>query len=92
MSSTIACTAAEPVLHCRLIESGSYREQLTITPLADRPGSFDVRVASWLDNARQPLGHHVRYRTTLDHAALTRLHDTLGALLRQDEARPCQTP
>ncbi|NML17333.1 hypothetical protein [Azohydromonas caseinilytica] len=98
MSSTIACTAPEAVLQCQLIQSGSYREQLTIAPIADRPHSFDVRVTGWLDNARHPMGRHVRYRTTLDHAALTRLHEALGALLQAQPAlasgldsQPCST-
>lgn len=84
MSSSIALQApAEPALRCQLVASGSYREQLSITPIEAQPGHFDLRVASWLDNAGQPLAHHTRYRTTLDVQAIARLHQALGALLEE---------
>ena len=80
-STSSTTTTATPV-RCLLAESGSYREQLTITPIDGQPGRFDVRVASWLESARDPLlAHHPRYRATLDRAALVRLHRALGALL-----------
>lgn len=82
-SSTVLQAPAEPALRCQLVASGSYREQLAITPIEAQPGHFDVRVASWLDNAGQPLAHHTRYRTTLDIQALTRLHQALGALIEE---------
>lgn len=82
-SSTVLQAPAEPALCCQLVASGSYREQLTITPIEAQPGHFDVRVASWLDNAGQPLAHHTRYRTTLDVHALARLQQALGALLEE---------
>lgn len=82
-SSAVLQASAEPALRCPLVASGSYREQLTVTPIDAQPGHFDVRVASWLDNARQPLAHHTRYRTTLDVHALARLHQALGALLEE---------
>lgn len=84
MSSTTTTTPVRPApaVRCLLAESGSYREQLTITPLDGQPGRFDVRVTSWLESARDPLlAHHPRYRATLDRAALARLHQALGALL-----------
>jgi hypothetical protein len=89
MSSTSSnhrscCEPAEPAVRCPLIEQGSYREQLALTPLASRQGHFDLRVTAWLDDARQPLGQHVRWRTTLDRQALERLHQALGALLGSD--------
>ena len=82
MSSTAPLCRPEPAVRCLLAESASYREQLDITPLPSQPDRFDVRVTSWLESARDPLlAHHSRYRTTLDRAALARLHLVLGALL-----------
>ena len=81
MSSTVNTTVTAPV-RCLLAASGNYREQLTLTPLNGQPGRFDLRVTSWLESARDPLlAHHARYRTTLDRAALERLHQALCALL-----------
>jgi hypothetical protein len=78
MSSTVShATAAS----CQFVASGSYREQLTIAPLTERPGAFDLRVAAWLDNDGKVLGHHTRFRTTLDRDAIARLHQALGTLL-----------
>ncbi|WP_028998636.1 hypothetical protein [Azohydromonas australica] len=83
-SSTVLQTPpAEPALRCRLVASGSYCEQFAITPIEAQPGHFNVRVASWLDNACQPLAYHTRYRTTLDVQTLARLHQALGALLEE---------
>jgi hypothetical protein len=80
MSSTASrATAAS----CQLVASGSYREQLTIVPLAERSGSFDFRVTAWLDNGGQALAHHTRFRTTLDRDAIARLHQVLGTLLEE---------
>jgi hypothetical protein len=78
MSST---TSHEAAASCQLVTSGSYREQLTIVPLTERSGSFDLRVAAWLDNGGKALAHHTRFRTTLDRDAIARLHQALGALL-----------
>ena len=84
-TTTAAVTAAAP-LRCLLAASGSYREQLTLTPLDGQPGRYDLRVTSWLESARDPLlAHHTRLRTTLDRAALQRLHQALGALLENED-------
>lgn len=83
MSSTASRAPAQPALSCQLVASGSYREQLTITPVAEHHGCFDLRVAAWLDHGGQTLARHTRFRTTLDREALARLHQALGALLEE---------
>jgi hypothetical protein len=79
MVSVSAATSAS--VCCDLITSGTYSEQLTLTPIQAIPGAIELRVSSQLTSARDPNQAHIRYRTMLDTDALLRLRQAIDDVL-----------
>ena len=66
---------------CLLADSGVYEEYLSISPIEAAPGTHDVLIRSRLETAQSPEGLHTRYRLNLTDAAVSQLHQYLGAYL-----------
>ena len=76
-------TSTQPVLAnaCLLADSGVYEEYLSINPIETAPGTHDFVIRSRLETAKNPEGLHTRYRLSLTDAAVSQLHQYLGAYL-----------
>ena len=66
---------------CLLANSGVYEEYLSINPIETAPGTHDFVIRSRLETAKNPEGLHTRYRLSLTDAAVSQLHQYLGAYL-----------
>jgi hypothetical protein len=67
---------------CVLHDVGPFHEVLSLAPLEVFADTWLLKVESLLDTARDPSQARVRYATTLDREAITRLRDAIDEALR----------
>jgi len=67
---------------CVLHDVGPYHEVLSLSPLEVFADTWQLTVESLLDKARDPSRARVRYTTTLEREAMSRLCDAIEEALR----------
>lgn len=67
---------------CVMHDVGPYHEVLSLAPLEVFADTWLLKVESLLDTARDPSETRVRYTTTLDREAMSRLRDAIDDALR----------
>ena len=81
-STDLAAEARPCTTRCVLHDVGPYHEVLSLAPLEVFVDTWVLKVESLLDTARDPSQARVRYTTTLDREAMSRLRDAIQEALR----------
>ncbi len=66
---------------CEIVNSGAYREAISLRPIDALPGEFELRVTSTLATAKNPDEAQIRYRTTVNRDALARIRQAIDDVL-----------
>jgi hypothetical protein len=81
-STDLKASARPDTTQCVLHDVGPYHEVLSLRPLEVFADTWLIKVESLLDTARDPSQARVRYTTTLDREAMSRLRDAIDEALR----------
>jgi hypothetical protein len=81
-STGLVASARPGTTRCVLHDVGPYHEVLSLNPLEAFADTWLIKVESLLDTARDPSQARVRYTTTLDREAMSRLRDAIDEALR----------